>query len=248
MKYKALIMDIDGTCVPNALDAVPSETVRNAIALARKKIPVCAATGRPLSIAKRVIRELGITDYCATSDATVIYHPETDRVVRSFPLRSDAAEAVKAHLIKRNVRFMVGEEQKEDIYRGNALPNPTHSLAVPELSNDQADDLVQSLTHIPNISVMKVKSFIPNNVWVTITHAEATKLHGVMVITELLGIDPAEVIGVGDGYNDYPLLSACGLKIAMGNAVPELKAIADFIAPSVDEDGVATVIEKFILG
>ena len=40
---------------------------------------------------------------------------------------------------------------------------------------------------------------------------------------------------------------ACGLKIAMGNAVPELKAIADFIAPTVEEDGVATVIEKFVL-
>ena len=52
---------------------------------------------------------------------------------------------------------------------------------------------------------------------------------------------------MGDGYNDFPLLMACGLKIAMGNAVPELKAIADFIAPSVEEDGVATVIEKFIL-
>ncbi len=247
MKYKAIIMDLDGTCIPNRLDAVPSEAVRSAIAQARKKISVCAATGRPLSIAKRVIRELGITDYCATSDATVIYHPKTDKVVRSFPLIPEAAEAVKQHLINRKMRFMVGEEQKEDEYSGNALPNPTHSLAVPELSNEQADDLVQSLTHVPNISVMKVKSFKPDKVWVTITHAEATKLHGVMVITELLGIDPSEVIGVGDGYNDYPLLSACGLKIAMGNAVPELKAIADFIAPSVDEDGVATVIDKFIL-
>jgi hypothetical protein len=40
---------------------------------------------------------------------------------------------------------------------------------------------------------------------------------------------------------------ACGLKVAMGNAVPELKAIADYIAPSVTDDGMATVIEKFIL-
>lgn len=247
MKYKAIITDLDGTCVPNALDAVPSESVRKAIALAQQKVPVCAATGRPLSIAKRVIRELGIVDYCATSDATVIYYPKTDRVVRSFPLSSDTAEAVKAHLINKDMRFMVGEEQSEHVYKGNALPDPTLSLAVPELTHDQADALIQSLTHIPNISVMKVKSFIPDKVWVTVTHAEATKLHGVMTITELLGIDPREVIGIGDGYNDYPLLSACGLKIAMGNAVPELKAIADVIAPSVDDDGVAMIIRKYIL-
>lgn len=40
---------------------------------------------------------------------------------------------------------------------------------------------------------------------------------------------------------------ACGFKVAMGNAVDEVKAIADYIAPPVEEDGVADVIEKFIL-
>lgn len=40
---------------------------------------------------------------------------------------------------------------------------------------------------------------------------------------------------------------ACGLKVAMGNAVQDLKEIADYIAPSVDEDGIADVIEKFVL-
>jgi hydroxymethylpyrimidine pyrophosphatase-like HAD family hydrolase len=56
-----------------------------------------------------------------------------------------------------------------------------------------------------------------------------------------------EIIGVGDGYNDFPLLMACGLKVAMGNAVPDLKEIADYIAPSVVEDGVVDIISKFIV-
>jgi len=63
----------------------------------------------------------------------------------------------------------------------------------------------------------------------------------------MVKIKPQEIIGVGDGPNDYPLLMGSGFKVAMGNAVPELKEIADFIAPSVEEDGVATVIEKFVL-
>jgi hydroxymethylpyrimidine pyrophosphatase-like HAD family hydrolase len=40
---------------------------------------------------------------------------------------------------------------------------------------------------------------------------------------------------------------ACGLKVAMGNAVADVKAIANYIAPSVEEDGIADVIEKFVL-
>ena len=47
--------------------------------------------------------------------------------------------------------------------------------------------------------------------------------------------------------NDIPLLNICGLKVAMGNADKKLKSIAHHIAPSVDEDGVAHVVEKFIL-
>lgn len=80
-----------------------------------------------------------------------------------------------------------------------------------------------------------------------ITHEEVSKLHGIVDVAKLIGVETKDSIGVGDGHNDFPLLLACGLKIAMGNAVPELKAIADFVAPTVNEDGVAVVIEKFIL-
>ncbi len=247
MMYKAIILDIDGTAIPNAIDGVPSRAVKEAIKKAQQSIPVCIATGRPLSIAKRVIRALGITDYCATSDSTLIYNPKTDTVIRSFPLLPEAAQLAKEYLIAHHIPFMVGVENDEYMYTGKPLPQSTLGLAVPEMRPDDAEKLIQNLTHIPNISVIKVNSFLKDRVWVTITSSVATKLHAVIAITELLGVDPKEVIGVGDGYNDYPLLSMCGLKVAMGNAVPELKAIADFVAPSVAEDGVAVVIKKFIL-
>ena len=62
-----------------------------------------------------------------------------------------------------------------------------------------------------------------------------------------LGLDTACLIGAGDSYNDLPLLESCGLRIVMGNAPDELKEIADYVAPSVDEDGLAVAIEEFIL-
>lgn len=77
--------------------------------------------------------------------------------------------------------------------------------------------------------------------------AQAIKQHGILEVAEMLGISTHEIIGVGDGYNDFPLLMACGLKVAMGNAVSDLKEIADYIAPTVEEDGVADVIEEFVL-
>ena len=52
---------------------------------------------------------------------------------------------------------------------------------------------------------------------------------------------------VGDGNNDLPLFELAGWKVAMGNGADVLKEAADWIAPSVDEDGLAVAIERFIL-
>lgn len=63
----------------------------------------------------------------------------------------------------------------------------------------------------------------------------------------MIDIKKDEIIGVGDGYNDLALFEAVGLKVAMGNGVEELKAKADYITKHVDKDGLADVIEKFVL-
>ena len=66
-------------------------------------------------------------------------------------------------------------------------------------------------------------------------------------LTKHLGITPAEVIAIGDGANDIPLLSAVGLAVAMGNASEAVKAVADHITLDVEHGGLAKAIEKFLL-
>lgn len=106
---------------------------------------------------------------------------------------------------------------------------------------------MQKLSSITDITYHKTHHKDPEKFGVLINHIDATKQQGVFELEKRLGIARSEMIGVGDSYNDFPLLMACGLKVAMGNAIPELKEIADYIAPSVNEDGVVDVIEKFIL-
>ncbi len=62
-----------------------------------------------------------------------------------------------------------------------------------------------------------------------------------------LGIRQSELIACGDGLNDISMIQYAGLGIAMKNAYSDVKEIADYIAPSNDENGVAEVIKKFIL-
>ena len=63
----------------------------------------------------------------------------------------------------------------------------------------------------------------------------------------LMGIGIDETISFGDGGNDIPLIKAAGLGVAMGNAGEELKAVAGYVTASVDEDGFAAALQRFVL-
>jgi hypothetical protein len=63
-----------------------------------------------------------------------------------------------------------------------------------------------------------------------------------------LDIPQAQVMAVGDQDNDTAMIAWAGLGVAMGNGSPAVKAIADWVAPSVAEDGAAVAIERFVLG
>ena len=62
-----------------------------------------------------------------------------------------------------------------------------------------------------------------------------------------LGLEPDQVMAIGDGLNDIPIITAAGLGIAMGNAPSEVKAAAQFVTGDVEHDGAAEAIRKFIL-
>lgn len=73
-----------------------------------------------------------------------------------------------------------------------------------------------------------------------------TKGSGLAFAAQLLGFDQAATIGCGDGENDIELLEWAGVAVAVANATPRLKELADLICPSVDEDGVAQLIEAVL--
>ena len=76
-----------------------------------------------------------------------------------------------------------------------------------------------------------------------ISPAGVTKWSAIRQLAHDWGIDEAEICAVGDDVNDIPMIRAAGLGIAMGNALPAVKAAADRIAPGHDEDGLVQVVE-----
>jgi len=91
-----------------------------------------------------------------------------------------------------------------------------------------------------------VSSSVADNV--EINQARANKGEALLALAAHLGLKREQTIAFGDGLNDLSMLEQAGIGVAMANACDEAKAIADWIAPSCDEDGVARGIYKFCFG
>ena len=76
---------------------------------------------------------------------------------------------------------------------------------------------------------------------------KATKLNGIRLLAERYGIGLSETAAFGDDYNDIDMLSACGKGVAVENALPEVKAAANEVCGSSEEDGVARWIWDNVL-
>lgn len=90
----------------------------------------------------------------------------------------------------------------------------------------------------------------------TITSSVATNIEvntegtnkgmALLALAQSLGIQPGQVMAIGDSLNDLEMIRAAGVGVAMGNALPEIKAAADHITLSNQEDGVAVVLERLL--
>lgn len=77
-----------------------------------------------------------------------------------------------------------------------------------------------------------------------VTRAGVHKGAAIERVLERLGIAAADAIGVGDNWNDVEMFDVCGLSIAMGNAVPEVQALADEVTTAIDDDGIHAAFVK----
>ena len=87
----------------------------------------------------------------------------------------------------------------------------------------------------------------PDISFINVLAPEVSKGKALEALASHLGISLDEVIAIGDGVNDIPLLTSAGLAIAMGDAPDEVKAVADYITLDIDHSGLAAAIERFLL-
>ena len=247
MKYKALILDVDGTLVANHGTAVPSQKVITALTKAKDILHIGLATNRSFHLLTGIFASLPFLGPCIINGATQIIDPKTRKVLWEQKINTEDVSKILAIAEGLGIRMNLQGEETAVLYSGENMLGKILGLYTQPLSSTDVEKFLQAISEIKGISAHKTSSWEGDKMHVSINHLNASKQYAVYELAKILDITPEEIIGVGDHYNDFPLLMACGLKVAMGNAVDDLKSIADYITSPVEGDGVAEVVEKFIL-
>jgi Cof subfamily protein (haloacid dehalogenase superfamily) len=258
---KAIFSDYDGTVTAGQTNFLPTAQVKNAIMDWIKQGHIFSiATGRPFAgVIEQACTYLGLTTPQIVRGGAEIIDPLTKKAVYSTHMEDKDVEEVIRLFVQQNIRVCV---EKDAIVYTNGDPIPAYGpLTFKKLEELQIHNIpkihippLDTISHLrfieeiiqrfPEIYFIKTLSFTGKS-W-DLTSPKGTKETAVIKLMELLHVKKEESLGMGDGHNDLPLLKACGYKIAMGNASDDLKAVADFVAPSQEKDGVAYVINSLL--
>lgn len=248
-KYKVLILDLDGTTVPSGIDGLPSKKVIDAIHKAHNKLRVSVASGRPYYLAKNILNSLNIDGPCVLDGGAQVMNISTGEIIFEKFLSIEKQKEILKFTLPYHYAIYKSQGRNDLMKSLDDANQKTGKLVVAGVTPKDTIKILEELTAVERIACHPVGYSWVNSDFIDIhiTDSESTKRHGIEELLKVLKVNKEDVIGVGDNLNDMPLFESVGFKIAMGSAPKELKDQADYVTLSIEEDGVADVINKFIL-
>ncbi len=261
--YKMLVIDVDDTLLNDELK-VPEETKQALVTAAEQGIIITLATGRMFASAKQTALQLGLNVPIITYQGALVKNVIDEKVHYECTVPRDVAGGVmewaeqnglhlqlyvndKLYTREDNDKIKMYSKMSNVPYRvepdyAKLLEMPTMKMLVidePERLDALKPDLEKLLGAEAHITKSK-----PN--FLEVMHPQGTKGTALRHLAAEYGCTVEQVIAIGDSWNDHDMIETAGLGVAMGNAIPALKEIADYVTLTNNEQGVKHVIEKFI--
>lgn len=259
---KALFFDIDGTLVSFNTHRIPQSAVTAITAAKAAGVGIYISTGRPYALINNLgdIKHL-IDGYITTNGA---YCFIGDTVVSCTPIPADdVATVIKCADSMGFACMVVGERDwamlnadgdnravVENIF-GRLLNVPclNGTASLDEVLKQRILQLTPVISPEQEQSLMAMLGGCTSGRWcpdfADITALNADKGNGLLAVAAHQGIKVEETMAFGDGGNDISIVKVAGTGIAMGNANPPLKAVADYVTASVDDGGIYKALKHF---
>ncbi|MGI6604715.1 MAG: Cof-type HAD-IIB family hydrolase [bacterium] len=263
MPYRLLALDLDNTLL-NAQGEISPGNRRAIQAAQAKGVAVTLATGRMYRSARVFAQDLGVVIPLITYNGALIKdnagHIYLDRPVplsaAAMALQVAREHDIHVNLFVRDELYTDREDDWTERYRRFSRVEP-HLVRRLEDYLTEPPNKVLFMGHPEEIS--RVRPVLAERLgdsarlttssprFIEIIHPQVSKRSGLEYLLDTLGIRAEEMVVVGDNYNDLEMIDLAGLGVVVANAPPEVQARADYITARNTEDGVAQVIEKFIL-
>ncbi len=266
-------LDLDGTLLNDKKEITPytREVLTRAI---EQGVVVMIATGRPLTAIDVELAAFPKMRYALTSNGARIVDVKENRTLLESTMSGEKALEVidkisefdlvcevftdgdgysSVYNLERIGEFFDTPEMVDYVRRTRVPIEVVRQVAQREgvsiekvhlIFNDlEARRKVKEI--ITGIEGVHVTGAFPNTI--ETLKAGTSKANGLIELGKMLGISREQIMVCGDGLNDYEMIERCGFGVAMENGNPKVKAIADYVTASNNEDGVAKAVEKFVL-
>ena len=256
-RIKVVFTDIDGTLYSHETNRVPPSAIEAFNRLQAKGIKVFICSGRNYYL----VRKSGILNY-VNPDGIIMMNGAAamidGKIIYRYPIPKNVVDA----MIKFSYRLKFGltliEESEGHINMiddrvidahakyGTRFPQPRKFPIPYDRTIYQmiafCDEFDESLflPHLQNCKAARWDEYA-----VDIMPKDSDKAKGILAVLEHYGYEPTEALSIGDGNNDIEMVLFTGIGIAMKNAVPDLKNVADFVTDDIDEDGWAKAMAKY---
>lgn len=257
---KIIFFDIDETLYVKHKAYIPKSVTEQVLPrLKAKGIIPAIATGRnhgcfPEALAPYLNQETGFELFVTINGQYNFYK---DQVISDYSLSREQIERIitKANELGLAYAFVtpktIAVSEANPIVHEAVLPITPNYLVEPHYY--KKEKIVQMLLFYPESQAQAVENsgLFANDLkearWhpnaVDILRKENSKARGIKDVLTKLNIEIENSMAFGDGMNDLEMLPTVGFGVAMGNAEPELKAVADFVTKSIEEDGILYALE-----
>ena len=266
---KLVALDIDGTLLAWLEGrGTTHEEIRPAVREAVQRAHdagayVVLASGRSPHGMTNVADLLGLhTDggeplWVVASNGAVVFRYPPLEVIHEITF--DAREAVRA-VLAEHPEALVAVEERGVGYRLNK-PFPDGELSGEMIVSDIEEMIAEPVSRViirdpdataedfvataRRLGLHGTNYVVGWTAWLDLSPVGVHKASGVAEVCDRLGVDPADVLAIGDGRNDIELLHWAGRGVAMGQAPLEVQEAADFVTSTVQDDGAAQELERW---
>lgn len=266
--YKIIALDMDGTLLNEK--KVITDRTKAAIKAAREKgVKVVLASGRPIDGLKKFLNELELIDndeYVLSYNGCLVQETKSEKAICEMCLKGSDLHYAYEISKELNVNIHAFSADKGLITPKNSKYTEVEAeingidITVCDFNEINENDVIVKIMYIDEPEILDPaiekhpkelaeKYYLAKSTpyFFEIINKDGNKGVGLKALADHLGVEASEIIAVGDAGNDLAMIEYAGLGVAMGNANKDIKKVANYITKSNEEDGVAHVIEKFIL-